>query len=124
MIEPEKPTTIAKTKSAPKLSDFPLIVPKLMPVTMEITLRITESMMKMAKFASISRPMRLNMASLFLSLLRHCLWVRGRRFLTFLERGAARTERGSGGLFFFLSCVLENSTVTWGLRPFASSADL
>ena len=62
MIEPVKPTTIAKTKSVPRLSDFPLIVPKLMPNTIWITVRITESMMKMARLASIKRPMRLNMA--------------------------------------------------------------
>ena len=47
---------------SPRLSDFPLIVPKLMPNTIWITVRITESMMKMARLASIKRPMRLNMA--------------------------------------------------------------
>ena len=66
MIEPEKPTTIAKMKRVPRLRLEPAMVPKLMPNTICTTVRITESMMKMARLAKMRRPMRLNMAIFFL----------------------------------------------------------
>ena len=62
MSDPEKPTTMAKTKSVPRLRLLPVMVPKLMPNTICTIVRMIESMMKTAKLARIRRPIRLSMA--------------------------------------------------------------
>ena len=79
MSEPEKPTTIEKTKSVPMLRFEPAMVPKLTPKTICTTVSRMESMMKTARLARISKPIRLNMTCFVSFLLcgARCFFLRG-----------------------------------------------